>query len=54
MSRTPAEIQAEIQKLKAEVAKLPAWALREGLDDEYQGRIDDLEDELRAAETPGE
>lgn len=54
MSRTPAEIQADIQKLKAEIAKLPAWALREGLDDDYQGQIDALEDELKQAEEPEE
>jgi hypothetical protein len=49
MARPLHEIQAEIRGVRASINALPAWALRQGLDDDYLGQLDYLLDEEKGA-----
>lgn len=54
MHRTPAEIQAEIARVQAALDALPDSAIRMGLDEDYLGQLDALQEELAAAQTAEE
>lgn len=54
MHRTPAEIQAEIARVQAALDALPGSAIRMGLDEDYLGQLDALQEELAAAQAAEE
>lgn len=54
MHRTPAEIQADITRVQGSLAALPDSAIRMGLDEDYLGQLDALQEELAAAQAAEE
>ena len=49
MHRSIAEIQADITRVQASLDALPDSAIRMGLDEDYLGQLDALEEELESA-----
>lgn len=54
MHRPISQIEQDIARVRAALDALPASAIRQGLDEDYQADLDNLQEELQVAQAQSE